>query len=417
MSEMVMLNTIMHFFHSPGDYVMPAKHSGSEEPRNALARTAAWKPNTAYYVSVSTWGGKTSAGNYYFLDLHSGDGIKKLSHWFEREDFGAVNKAFHFVTGRESEQYLEFGCYRSGSFQIDQLILVEDTAGTAVSAATIPEEQRNQIRRPAFTGFPVQADFEGSSFHSSILSPGTGYQGRFTQTPGEVISGENSAYGKAWARVNFLSTEPKQVPFSIGKTYRVVFSYWLLESASGEGQGFRFRILDGGGLQPRQIEGFSGGDAGDAVFPAVVGNGGKGHISAAGVSQFTVDLVGNDHNVMLPAKRTHPGKGLPIPDLPCGIVGITKDKKGRLGVGNGTLKGGKIDGMALPVIGKGARQNLPAVIRDRMEEDIVNGVRISPFSAGVVSFRTMLEMAGTTPVQKMSQSFSMEKPWRVFHQF
>lgn len=76
MSEMVMLNTIMHFFHSPGDYVMPAKHSGSEEPRNALARTAAWKPNTAYYVSVSTWGGKTSAGNYYFLDLHSGDGIK-----------------------------------------------------------------------------------------------------------------------------------------------------------------------------------------------------------------------------------------------------------------------------------------------------------------------------------------------------
>lgn len=245
-----MLNTIMHFFHSPGGYVMPAKHSGSEEPRNALARTAAWKPNTAYYVSVSTWGGKTSAGNYYFLDLHSGDGIKKLSHWLEREDFGAVNKAFHFVTGRESEQYLEFGCYRSGSFQIDQLIL--------------HEEQRNQIRRPAFTGFPVQADFEGSSFHSSILNPGTGYQGRFTQTPGEVISGENSAYGKAWARVNFLSTEPKQAPFSIGKTY---LSYRLLESASGEGQGFRFRILDGGGLQPRQIEGFSGGDAGDAVFP------------------------------------------------------------------------------------------------------------------------------------------------------
>lgn len=30
MSEMVMLNTIMHFFHSPGNYVMPAKHSGTE---------------------------------------------------------------------------------------------------------------------------------------------------------------------------------------------------------------------------------------------------------------------------------------------------------------------------------------------------------------------------------------------------
>ena len=405
MSEMVMFNTIMHFFHSPGDYVMPAKHSGSEEPRNALARTAALKSNTVYYVSFSTWGGKTSAGNYYFLDLHSGDGIKKLSHWFEREDFGAVNKAFHFVTGRESEQYLEFGCYRSGSFQIDQLILVEDTAGTAVSAATIPEEQRNQIRRPAFTGFPVQADFEGSSFHSSNLSPGTGYQGRFTQTPGEVISGENSVYGKAWARVNFLSTEPKQAPFSIGKTYRVVFSYRLLESASGEGQGFRFRILDGGSLQTRQIEGFSGGDAGDAVFPEIVGNGGKGHISAVGASQDTVDLVGNDHSAMLPAKCTHPGKGLPIPDFPYGIVGIIKDKKGRLGVGNGTLKGGKIDGMALPVIGKGARQNLPAVIQGRMEEDVVNAVRISTFSAGVVSLRTMEEIAGTTPVQKMSHSF------------
>lgn len=117
------------------------------------------------------------------------------------------------------------------------------------------------------------------------------------------------------------------------------------------------------------------------------------------------------------AKCTHPGKGLPIPDLPYGIVGITKDKKGRLGVGNGTFKGGKIDGIALPVIGKGARQNLPAVIQGRMEEDVVNGVRISTFSAGVVSFRTMLEMAEITPVQKMSQSFSMEKPWRVFHQF
>ena len=33
MPEMVMLNTIMHFFHSPGDYVMPATHPGGEEPR------------------------------------------------------------------------------------------------------------------------------------------------------------------------------------------------------------------------------------------------------------------------------------------------------------------------------------------------------------------------------------------------
>lgn len=63
------------------------------------------------------------------------------------------------------------------------------------------------------------------------------------------------------------------------------------------------------------------------------------------------------------------------------------------------------------------RQNLPAVIQDRMEEDVVNGIRISTFSAGVVSFRTMLEMAEITPVQKMSQSFSMEKPWRVFYRF
>lgn len=66
MSEMVMLNTIMHFFHSPGGYVMPAKHPGSEEPRNALARTAAWKPNTAYYVSVSTWGGKPAPKTIIF---------------------------------------------------------------------------------------------------------------------------------------------------------------------------------------------------------------------------------------------------------------------------------------------------------------------------------------------------------------
>ena len=30
MSKTVTLNTILRFYHSPGDYVMPAKHSGIE---------------------------------------------------------------------------------------------------------------------------------------------------------------------------------------------------------------------------------------------------------------------------------------------------------------------------------------------------------------------------------------------------
>ncbi len=223
----------------------------SEEPRVALARTAALKPNTAYYVSFSTWGGKTSAGNYDFLDLRSGEETRTLSNWFEREDFGAVNKTFHFVTGSEGEQYLEFGCYRSGSFQVDDLLIVEDAAGTAVAAESVPEEQRNQVRRPKFAGYPVTADFEGSSFHSSMLNPGTDYQGRFTWTPGEVISGDGSAFGKAWETrdgwVNFLSTVPRQVPFAAGKTYRVEFAYRILEEAASEEEGFQFRVLDGSG--------------------------------------------------------------------------------------------------------------------------------------------------------------------------
>ena len=51
-----------------------------------------------------------------------------------------------------------------------------------------------------------------------------------------------------------------------------------------------------------------------------------------------------------------------------------------------------------------------------LKKMLYTGVITSTFSAGVVSLRTMEEMAGTTPVQKMSQSFSMVKPWRFCHQ-
>ncbi len=245
-------------------FLVSSLGSLSEEPRVSLARSAALKPNTAYYVTFDTCGGKTGIGNYYFLDLRSGDGSRKISNWFEREDFGTVNKTFHFVTGSEPEQYLEFGCYRSGSFQVDNLLIVEDVQGTVVSAETVPEEQRNQVRRPSFSGFPVTADFEGSSFHSSILNPGVGYQGRFTRNPGEVISGEGSAYGKAWAArdgwVNFLNTNVRQVPFTSGQRYQVDFAYRILEPAANEEDGFWFRVLNGKGeiVQQERLDGTPG---------------------------------------------------------------------------------------------------------------------------------------------------------------
>ena len=41
---------------------------------------------------------------------------------------------------------------------------------------------------------------------------------------------------------------------------------------------------------------------------------------------------------------------------------------------------------------------------------------MSTFSAGVVSFLTRLDIAGTTPVVKISQSFSIVKLCLLFHQ-
>ena len=46
---------------------------------------------------------------------------------------------------------------------------------------------------------------------------------------------------------------------------------------------------------------------------------------------------------------------------------------------------------------------------------LYTGVMISTFSPGVVSFRTVDDMAGTTPVQKIRLSLSILSPWRLSH--
>ena len=46
---------------------------------------------------------------------------------------------------------------------------------------------------------------------------------------------------------------------------------------------------------------------------------------------------------------------------------------------------------------------------------LYTGVWMSTFSAGVVSLRTMLEIAGTTPVQNTSDAGSMARPCRSRH--
>ena len=52
-----------------------------------------------------------------------------------------------------------------------------------------------------------------------------------------------------------------------------------------------------------------------------------------------------------------------------------------------------------------------------LKKILYTGVMTTTFSAVVVILRTMLEIAGTTPVQKISHSFSIDHSWRVFHQF
>ena len=63
--------------------------------------------------------------------------------------------------------------------------------------------------------------------------------------------------------------------------------------------------------------------------------------------------------------------------------------------------------MSFAVIGERRFKHTAAIVENRIEEDVVDRVMITTFSFGVVSFLTMLEIAGTTPVQNTSESGSM----------
>ena len=64
----------------------------------------------------------------------------------------------------------------------------------------------------------------------------------------------------------------------------------------------------------------------------------------------------------------------------------------------------------------GASSTLRPLLRIELKKMLYTGVWMTTFSAGVVSLRTMLEIAGITPVQKISESLSKVTPWRSRHQ-
>ena len=64
----------------------------------------------------------------------------------------------------------------------------------------------------------------------------------------------------------------------------------------------------------------------------------------------------------------------------------------------------------------GASSTLRPLLRIELKKMLYTGVWMTTFSAGVVSLRTMLEIAGITPVQKISDSRSKVTPWRSRHQ-
>ena len=129
---------------------------------------------------------------------------------------------------------------------------------------------------------------------------------------------------------------------------------------------------DGCGLKAGQIEGFGGGHTGDAVFPAVLGDGGERNIILPRLSEVAVDLVGKHQDMVFHTEVTHLFQCLLVPDLAHRVVGVTEDHKGGLGIGNLLFQVLEINGIGTIFVFQRAFQDVSSIVVNGIKENIVD---------------------------------------------
>ena len=150
-----------------------------------------------------------------------------------------------------------------------------------------------------------------------------------------------------------------------------------------------------------------------------------------GIFGYHVVFIGNYRHMMPDTQLPDSGQSIPVPYFSYRVVGITQDHQGSLRFGQLLFQilvpcrqqaagacfykraSAGNQGSAFPCNISALVGGLSRIFRPlfsmELENILYTGVCISTFSPGVVSFRTVLEMMGITPVEKSSHSFSSSK--------
>lgn len=85
-----------------------------------------------------------------------------------------------------------------------------------------------------------------------------------------------------------------------------------------------------------------------------------------------MNLIGEHHHPVLPAKLADLRQRILIPNFPHRIVGITEDHERSLGIGQLSLQIREIDPVSAAVVFQAALQDLPSIIENRVEKNIID---------------------------------------------
>ena len=117
MSEMAILNTIMRFSHTPGDYVMPARHSGTELVfyREGTGTTIIdgvlyeYGPNSLAVISPDTIHDETTGtpSEVFFCIFEAGEGAAGIESAFYPDKGPVTADIYELMCRIESEMRLK----------------------------------------------------------------------------------------------------------------------------------------------------------------------------------------------------------------------------------------------------------------------------------------------------------------------
>ena len=200
------------------------------------------KPNTTYTLSFnfrSKVGTDVGNGGYYVVDMYNSaeESYAKIGEWYERSDNYVTTKTFTFNTGSEGYDSFAFGVVNSGSFLIDNLILIEHSSGEIVDGEDI--EYVQNVRRESEGGLDVTEGFESGTIIGSNFTRGVNNLAKLTNDEDLVISGDWSLFA-CYEKANYSSlyfgvgeTNPLYFSFKPGGTYRVQFKYRIIDAPAG----------------------------------------------------------------------------------------------------------------------------------------------------------------------------------------